>query len=115
MRMHLLAIALAAAGVALGAAAAQTQPAEQSIAIRLLVPAGAQVEFDGSKTTMTGPSRQYVSPPVPVGREYTYTLKVALVRDGRTITESQRVLLTPGQEARVDFNGAIAQRIAASR
>jgi uncharacterized protein (TIGR03000 family) len=99
MRMHRLAIALAAAGVALGAAAAQTQPAAQSIAIRLLVPAGAQVEFDGSKTTMTGPSRQYVSPPVPVGRDYTYTLKV-IVND-KTITREIRV--RPGAENAFDL------------
>lgn len=60
------------------------QPTVEPISIRLLLPAGAQVEFDGTRTSSTGESRLYTSPPVPVGREYHYTLKV--LAGGKTVT-----------------------------
>lgn len=41
------------------AAVARAQSPEQSISIRLVVPAGARVEFDGTKTASTGESRLY--------------------------------------------------------
>ena len=52
----------------------------------------------------------FTTPLMNANQKYFYTLKVTLVRDGETITENQRVMLTPGQEARVDFNPAIALR-----
>jgi uncharacterized protein (TIGR03000 family) len=80
-------------------AATRAQSTEESALIRVLVPASAQVEFDGTKTSSTGESRLYFSPPVPAGRAYTYTLKV--VADGKTVTRD--ITVRPGVENRFDL------------
>jgi uncharacterized protein (TIGR03000 family) len=49
---------------------------KQPVFIRLLVPVGAQVEFDGYKTTEGGERRRYETPPLALGKEYNYTLTV---------------------------------------
>jgi uncharacterized protein (TIGR03000 family) len=92
-------LGLVALPVLVLAAAARAQSTEESALIRVLVPASAQVEFDGTKTSSTGESRLYFSPPVPVGRAYTYTLKV--VADGKTVTRD--ITVRPGVETRFDL------------
>jgi uncharacterized protein (TIGR03000 family) len=86
--------------------AIQGQPAEEPISIRLLLPADAQVEFDGTKTSSTGESRLYTSPPVPVGREYHYTLKV--LAGGKTVTRPIAVRTGPENtfDLRPEFRAA---------
>jgi uncharacterized protein (TIGR03000 family) len=81
------------------AAVVHAQPAEEPISIRLLLPADAQVEIDGTKTSSTGESRLYTSPPVKVGREYHYTLKV--LAGGKTVTRP--IAVRPGSENTFDL------------
>jgi uncharacterized protein (TIGR03000 family) len=90
---------LVALAVLVLAAAARAQSTEESAQIRVLVPANARVEFDGAKTSSTGESRLYFSPPVRAGRAYTYTLKV--VADGKTVTRD--ITVRPGVENRFDL------------
>src|SRR5262249_37453224 len=42
-----------------------------------IVPADARVEFDGRNTTETGERRKFETPPLVVGKEYTYGVTVA--------------------------------------
>jgi uncharacterized protein (TIGR03000 family) len=72
---------------------------KQAVNIELLVPADAKVAFDGSSTTETGENRRYVSPPLAVGREYTYVLTVTW--QGDVVTKELRV--RPGKVHRVDL------------
>jgi uncharacterized protein (TIGR03000 family) len=71
----------------------------QSVHIELLVPVNAKVVFDGSPTTETGEKRRYVSPPLAVGREYTYVLTVTW--QGNVVTKELRV--RPGKVNKVDL------------
>jgi uncharacterized protein (TIGR03000 family) len=64
--------------------------ADASVPIELQVPADAQVWFNGEKTTQTGTLRHFVSPPLTVGRQYTYEVRAAWKESGREITESRR-------------------------
>jgi uncharacterized protein (TIGR03000 family) len=84
---------------------------ETSAAPALIVvslPADAKLTVDGAETTSTSAQRSFVSPPLEPGKEYVYTLKATVVRDGQTLETSKRVSVRPGAEARVqiDFAGA---------
>ena len=98
-------------GAALAAAAAQAQSSQAPISLKLLVPASAQVELDGTKMKATGTSREYLSPPVPVGPQYQYTLKVTA--DGKTVTRD--IPVRPGVENSVNLRSAFGtgERLAA--
>jgi uncharacterized protein (TIGR03000 family) len=52
-------------------------PAEASARFDLTVPEGAEVWFDGAKTTQTGSLRRFVTPPLTAGRKHTYEVRVA--------------------------------------
>jgi uncharacterized protein (TIGR03000 family) len=86
-------------GAALAVTVVQAQSAAESIAIQLLVPADAQVEFDGTKTSVTGESRRYTSPPVAAGQSYTYTVKVTA--HGKSVTRD--ITVRPGAENQFDL------------
>jgi uncharacterized protein (TIGR03000 family) len=45
-----------------------------------------------------------VTPALQSGAEYVYTLKVELVREGKTVTESKDVTFRAGSTVKVDFN-----------
>jgi uncharacterized protein (TIGR03000 family) len=100
------------AGLALITLTAHAQTARQPIWIKLLVPAAAEVEFDGYKTSMTGESRSYESTPVASRRTYTYALKVMV--QGQTVTRD--ITVRPGMENTFDLRSAFeggAQQAAA--
>ncbi len=63
---------------------------KKPIPVHLLVPADATVEIDGYfKTKTIGASRHYVTPPLSVGKAYTYTLKVT--SKGKSVTKDIKV------------------------
>jgi uncharacterized protein (TIGR03000 family) len=82
-------LALALASAVLTVAYAQEEGGKKSISLTVLVPADAKVEFDGAKTTSTGGTRAYATPPLSVGPEYKYTLTVT--SGGKTVTRDIRV------------------------
>jgi uncharacterized protein (TIGR03000 family) len=57
-------------------------PDPQSIIFEVRVPEGALVEVQGSKTMTTGEVRKYRTPAMPLGRRYSYTIKVTY--EGKT-------------------------------
>jgi uncharacterized protein (TIGR03000 family) len=86
-------------------------PAPATIIVSL--PAEAKLLIDDAGTTSMSAQRAFVSPSLEPGKEFYYTLKGELERDGRTYTTSQRVLVRAGQETRVqlDFPAAsVVQR-----
>src|SRR5947208_10644507 len=93
------------------AARAPAQPGSpgQRIAIRLAVPGDARVEFDGEKTAQAGTEREYVTPPVPAGRDYGYDLRVTA--GAKSVT--RRITVRPGAvnafDLRADFRAGAAE------
>ena len=57
------------------AAAPAAQDREEVISFEVLVPTDATLEIDAIKTKESGPVRHFQTPPLPVGREYTYTVR----------------------------------------
>jgi uncharacterized protein (TIGR03000 family) len=88
------------------------EPAPAHVTVRL--PADAQLQVDGVVCTLTSGTRKFDTPELEPGRKYFYTLKAEVVRDGRPVSESRRVLLEAGKDVQVDFRN-MAAVAAASR
>lgn len=85
------------------------EPARLVVAL----PVDAKLYVDGNLTTTADKSvRSFRTPELQVGEQYVYTLKVEVVRGGKTLTESKQVIVTAGNEARAEFDFA-AQEVAA--
>ena len=57
-------------------AAERIESADTTMQFELRVPADAEVWLDGVRTRQTGESRLFVSPPLTVGKEYSYEVRV---------------------------------------
>ena len=75
--------------------------------IRVRVPADAQVMFEGTPTTQTGPERVFVTPPLEGNGNYTYKV-TARWRDqsGQDVTRSETVRFSAGRTVDVDLMAA---------
>jgi putative membrane protein len=82
-------------------AIAEGSPA--SAQITLVVPADAEVFFDGHRTTQKGTERLYTTPPLAAGKEFHYEVVVRWTKDGKPAEEKRKVTVTGGGSARVDF------------
>ncbi len=65
------------------------------------LPADAKLMVDETITKSTSASRLFASPILETGKEYHYTLKAEIVRDGTTYTAVRRVPVRAGEETRV--------------
>jgi uncharacterized protein (TIGR03000 family) len=57
----------------------------------LHVPAGAKVWFDGEPTRQTGSNREFVSPPLRPGKQYSYEVHVRWTAGDRTVDRRRTV------------------------
>src|SRR5262249_17728011 len=96
-----------AVAVALGCWLAPSSPPQESATatIALTLPDDATLMFDDHATRQTGPTRTFNTPPLPPGRDFTYDLRVSVVRDGRTVSRTARVIVQAGQTTDVDLRG----------
>ena len=65
--------------------------------------ADASVWVDGRKTTSTGTSREFVSPPLTPGHDYTYLIEGRWTENGKTVDRSKRVPVQAGQRVNVNL------------
>lgn len=84
------------------AAVAPTPSPTQAIVI-VQLPSEAQLYVDGKLSNQSASPRMLVTPQLEAGKDYFYTLKVELTRDGKTLSESREVIVKAGQTSRVDF------------
>jgi uncharacterized protein (TIGR03000 family) len=71
--------------------------------ITLEVPADAEVRFNGHKTRSTGAVREYDSPPLSPGYDYTYQVQATWQQGGRTVSQSREVSVTRGSRVTLTF------------
>ena len=69
---------------------------ERPARINLLVPGDAKIWFDGSQTIQTGALRSFESPSLPVGRGYSYQVRVQWKQDGKDVSEDRQVIVHAG-------------------
>jgi uncharacterized protein (TIGR03000 family) len=74
-------------------------PAAAKVVVHL--PAGAKLTVNKKACQATSATRTFVSPPLEPGKDYYYTLKAELVRDGQTLTSTQRIAVRAGEEKQV--------------
>jgi len=70
------------------------------------LPVDATLSVDGYVTTSTSGTRVLVTPALEAGSEYTYSLTASVVRDGQTVTQTQRIAVRPGEQTAVPFSFA---------
>ncbi len=78
-------------------------PANKAILV-VRLPAGANLTVDDSRTKQTGAERVFVTPPLPPGKDFKYTLK-ATWRDGdRNRVVVREAAVRAGSRTTIDFN-----------
>jgi uncharacterized protein (TIGR03000 family) len=85
-------------------AAAPVAVAANQGQVDVKLPADARLFVDGEAVPMTGESRTFQTPALESGRQYYYTVKVEAVRNGEKVSKTERVIVTAGRTARVDFS-----------
>lgn len=71
--------------------------------ITVTVPANATVWFDGAATTFTGTERQYITPPLSPGRQYTFWVRARWTERREDMNQLQPVEVTAGSIVYVRF------------
>jgi uncharacterized protein (TIGR03000 family) len=96
-------VALAAACLAwsLPARAEAPEGNKAAVVITVLVPAGAEVSFDGTRTQQSGTMRRFVSPPIATGKTFKYQVAVTGGADKMNVTRALRV--RGGEQITLDF------------
>ena len=78
--------------------------ADNPASVRLIVPANAEVWFDGNRMSETGTVRDYVSPAALVaGSEYYYQVRVRSMKNGQPVDQTRKVIVRAGAVTTVDF------------
>jgi len=71
------------------------------------VPADAKLLIDDAVTASTSTRRVFISPALPVGREFTYTLKATYTKDGKPVVVSKDVTVRAGAEIAVTMEAGL--------
>jgi uncharacterized protein (TIGR03000 family) len=80
----------------------QTMLAPAKVTVQL--PPEAKLYIDDRPIKMTNQERRTFNTPwLERGQTYFYDVRVEVVRDGKTLSDSKRVLVRPGQEVKVSF------------
>jgi uncharacterized protein (TIGR03000 family) len=88
------------------------RPAEpRPVRITVRVPAHAEVWFDGTRTSQTGPERLFESPPLPHGRDFSYALRVRWTDGGRAVEHQRRLSFRAGDRLTVDYAGPVRAEV----
>ena len=83
---------------------------DQRARIHLQVPLGARVWFDNEKTAQTSSSRDFITPPLPAGREYSYTVRVEWTENGDKRESTRRIGIHAGDRVSLDMSNPTLAR-----
>jgi uncharacterized protein (TIGR03000 family) len=78
-------------------------PTDGRARLTLKVPADAEVWIEGTKTAGVGATRYFQSPPLESGYRYSYDVWATWKENGREVTQTQTVPVSPGANAEVIF------------
>jgi uncharacterized protein (TIGR03000 family) len=67
------------------------------------LPEDARLYIDDQQMKSQSGRRVFQTPPLDRGQTYYYILRAEVTRDGRTASETVRVIIRPGQEAYATF------------
>ena len=69
----------------------------------MTLPADADLWFDGTKMTTTGPVRKFSVPSLTTGRQYTYMVRARWKDNDTTTDQTRTVVFTAGTDFDVNF------------
>jgi uncharacterized protein (TIGR03000 family) len=72
--------------------------------LRVHLPADVTLFVEGKRTNSVSNIRQFVSPPLDPNKDYHYTLRAEMTRDGKTLTTTRRVEVRAGKTEEVYLN-----------
>jgi uncharacterized protein (TIGR03000 family) len=72
--------------------------------VTVQLPADATLYIDNEVCPLTSATRTFPTPALQPGREYYYTLRAEVVRDGQTLVQRQRVTVSAGRQVSVRLN-----------
>jgi len=88
----------------LGSTVTPAEDVVTSVTVDVVVPAAAEVWFDGYKTNQTGSTREFVSPALEPGRTFTYDVRARWTdATGRVVDETKQVPVKAGQQVTINF------------
>ena len=67
------------------------------------LPADATLTIDGQATTSTSANRTFISPELAAGRDFSYTLRAEITREGQTMSCTEQVNVRAGEETMVSL------------
>ncbi len=76
---------------------------EEAAMINVKLPSEARLYVDGVLCPLTTSERNFDTPALERGKTFHYTLKAEMIRDGRTVSETQRVAVEAGKLVAVEF------------
>jgi uncharacterized protein (TIGR03000 family) len=76
---------------------------EKSVRITVRVSPGAEVWFDGKKTTQTGSNRQFVSPAIHADCECSYEIRARWMEGTKEVDQTRKVWFHAGDRVTVNF------------
>jgi uncharacterized protein (TIGR03000 family) len=71
--------------------------------VNVQVPPDAEIWFEGEKTSQTGASRLFRSPPLETGQNYSYDVKARWMENGKPIEQTRTARVRAGEMAQVNF------------
>jgi uncharacterized protein (TIGR03000 family) len=72
--------------------------------ILMKVPAEAKVFIDNYQMKSTSAERLFTSPELEPGKNYFYTIRVVVEKDGKPVEDSRRVVIRAGETSRIAFD-----------
>jgi uncharacterized protein (TIGR03000 family) len=75
--------------------------------VAITLPADAKLLFNGAVATGAGETRTFATPALQPGQDYGYELTAEVVRDGRVMTVTERVVVRAGETARVTLSPGV--------
>jgi uncharacterized protein (TIGR03000 family) len=85
------------------------RPTQATVVVEL--PSDATMMIDNYVSDLTSETRTFVTPDLVQGRDYYYTIKAEVIRDGKKVTQSQKIFVRAGRTTRVEF-GEMAESAA---
>lgn len=79
---------------------------ERPILVNLRVPGDAKIWFEGSPTNQTGTMRSFESPPMAVGRDYVYDIRIQWQQDSKNVTQTRRINVHAGDVINLTMGSA---------
>jgi len=86
-----------------------SQQSNNSATVNVMVPADAEVWFDGNATQQRGPFREFTTPPLDPNRTFTYQIRARWMQNGQAMDQTRSVQVQANRAATVDFSAAQQQ------